>query len=133
MSRSPIKRKEGDLFFATGAVLAGLGVAAGAFGTHLLSQSFSETEKEVWRTATNYQLYHALAVIVVARLLSHHPTRFFRAACGFFVLGILLFSGSLYAIALSGQPSVGLITPLGGIAFLAGWISLAVGIFRTDS
>jgi uncharacterized membrane protein YgdD (TMEM256/DUF423 family) len=133
MSRSPIKRKEGDLFFATGAVLAGLGVIAGAFGTHLLRQSLSDSEKEVWRTATNYQLYHALAVIVVARLLSHHPTRFFRAACGFFVLGILLFSGSLYAIALSGQPSVGLITPLGGIAFLAGWISLAVGIFRTDS
>jgi uncharacterized membrane protein YgdD (TMEM256/DUF423 family) len=133
MSRSPIKRKEGDLFFATGAVLAGLGVIAGAFGTHLLSQSLSDTEKEVWRTATNYQLYHALAVIVVARLLAHHPTRFFRAACGCFVLGILLFSGSLYAIALSGQPSMGLITPLGGIAFLAGWISLAVGIFRTDS
>ena len=133
MSRSPIKRKEGDLFFATGAILAGLGVAFGAFGTHLLSQSFTDTEKEVWRTATNYQLYHALAVIVVARLLSHHPTRFFRVACGCFVLGILLFSGSLYAIALSGQASVGLITPLGGIAFLAGWISLAIGIFRTDS
>jgi uncharacterized membrane protein YgdD (TMEM256/DUF423 family) len=133
MSRSPIKRKEGDLFFATGAILAGLGVAFGAFGTHLLSQSFTDTEKEVWRTATNYQLYHALAVIVVARLLSHHPTRFFRAACGCFVLGILLFSGSLYAIALSGQASVGLITPLGGIAFLAGWIFLAIGIFRTDS
>ena len=132
MSRPPVKRMEADLFLAIGAILAALGVALGAFGAHLMSQSFSDSDKEVWRTATSYQMYHALALIVTARLLSRHPTRYFRVACGSFVIGILLFSGSLYTIALTDQPGAGIITPLGGLAFLAGWIALAVGIFHTD-
>ncbi len=132
MSRAPGARIEADVLLATGAVLAGLGVAAGALGAHLLRDSFTETEKDVWRTAANYQMYHALALIVVARILTHHPSRFFRATCGLFLLGIVLFSGSLYGIALTGQPGIGIITPFGGLAFLAGWVSLAVGVFRAE-
>ena len=86
----------------------------------------------MWRTAASYQMYHALALIVAARLLARHPIRLFRAACGLFILGIVLFSGSLYAVALTGEPALGIITPFGGLAFLAGWGCLAVGIFRSD-
>lgn len=131
MPRPPV-RLEGEVLLAAGAVLAGLAVAAGALGGHLLRNSFTDAESGLWRTAATYQMYHALGLLVVARLLTRHPSRLFRAACGLFILGILLFSGSLYLIALTGVPGVGIITPFGGLAFLAGWICLAVGIFRTD-
>lgn len=132
MSRPPLKRMEGDLLVAAGAVLAGLGVTAGSLGTHLLKDGFTAYDNDIWRTAANYQMYHALALVVTARVLARHPTRFFRAACGLFILGIALFSGSLYAIALTGEKGFGILTPLGGIAFLAAWGCLAVGIFRSD-
>lgn len=132
MSRPPVQRLEGDLLLAAGAVLAGLGVAAGALGSHLLKDGFTAYENDIWRTASNYQMYHALALVVVARLLTRYPTRLFRAACGLFILGIALFSGSLYAIALTGERGFGLLTPFGGLAFLSAWGCLTVGIFRTD-
>lgn len=132
MSRPPVQRLEGDLLLAAGAVLAGLGVAAGALGSHLLKDGFTAYENDIWRTASNYQMYHALALVVVARLLTRHPTRLFRASCGLFILGIALFSGSLYAVALTGERGFGFLTPFGGLAFLGAWGCLTVGIFRTD-
>ncbi len=132
MSRAPVRRLEGDLLLATGAILAGAGVAAGALGAHLLQQQLSPHEIDLWRTAANYQMYHALAIIIVARILSRHPTRLFRISCGCFIVGIMLFSGSLYGAALTGADVLGVITPLGGIAFLGGWVCLAAGIFRSD-
>ena len=131
MSR-PIERFEGDVLLAAGAVLAGLGVALGALGGHLLKDSFTPAEIELWRTAASYHMYHALGLIVVARLLSRHPSKFFRATCGLFILGIVLFSGSLYGIALTGEAGLGVIAPIGGLAFLAGWTCLAIGIVRDD-
>jgi uncharacterized membrane protein YgdD (TMEM256/DUF423 family) len=132
MTRPPITRLEGVLLLAAGAVLAGLGVAAGSLGTHLLKDGFTAYDNDIWRTAANYQMYHALALVVTTRILARHPTRLFRAACGLFILGIALFSGSLYAIALSGEKSFGILTPFGGVAFLGAWGCLAVGIFRSD-
>lgn len=120
------------MVLATGAVLAGTGVAAGALGAHLLQQQLTPHELDIWRTAANYQMYHAMAIIIVSRLLSHHPTRLFRVGTGCFIIGILLFSGSLYGLALTGAPVLGVITPLGGIAFLGGWLCLAMGIFHND-
>lgn len=130
-SRPRSERSEGEYFLAAGAVLAGLGVAAGAFGAHLLKGRLDADDLEVWKTASSYQMYHALALIVSARLLARHPTRLFRIACGLFLTGIVLFSGSLYLIALTDQDSIGLITPMGGAAFLAAWACLAVGALRT--
>ncbi|HEU5220293.1 MAG TPA: DUF423 domain-containing protein [Gemmatimonadales bacterium] len=120
----------GEFLIAAGALLAGLGVAAGAFGAHYLKGSLNSDQLDIWHTAANYQMYHALALIVAARLLSRHPTRLLRAACGLFLAGILLFSGSLYLLALTDASILGVITPLGGLAFLAAWGCLAVGIVR---
>lgn len=128
--RTKAEQSGGEYFLATGAVLAGLGVAAGAFGTHLLKSQYGAEELEIWRTAASYQMYHALALIVAARLYARHPSRLLRVTCGLFIAGIALFSGSLYLLALTGQSPLGLITPLGGAAFLAGWGCLAVGIVR---
>jgi len=122
----------GEYILATGAVLAGLGVAAGAFGAHLLKARLDADQLEVWRTAASYQMYHALALIVAARLLTRHPTRLLRLTCGLFIAGVVLFSGSLYLLALTSEPAFGLITPAGGAAFLAGWACLAVGIVRVN-
>ncbi len=125
-------RPEGQYVLATGAVLAGLGVAAGALGAHLLRDRLVAAELDLWRTAANYQMYHALALIVAARLLTRHPTRLFRFCCGLFIMGIVLFSGSLYLLALTGKSTFGAITPMGGAAFLGGWACLAVGIVRAS-
>ena len=124
-------RSGGEYVLATGAVLAGLGVAAGAFGAHLLKGQLDGGELEIWRTAASYQMYHALALIVAARLLARYPSRLFRVTCGLFIAGIVIFSGSLYLLALTDESAFGMITPLGGAAFLAGWGCLAVGIVRT--
>jgi uncharacterized membrane protein YgdD (TMEM256/DUF423 family) len=132
MTHQPrIGKTGGEQLLAAGAVLAGLGVAAGAFGAHLLKGRLGPENLDVWRTAASYQMYHALALIVVARLLTRHPTRLFRFTCGLFLTGIVLFSGSLYLLALTSQSAVGMITPLGGAAFLGGWGCLAVGIVQT--
>lgn len=124
------ERAEGVTLLVAGAVLAGLGVAAGAFGAHLLTGRLDADQLDIWRTASSYQMYHALALIVAARFLARHPTRLLRASCGLFIVGILLFSGSLYLLVLTGQSALGAITPLGGLAFLAAWGAFAVGAIR---
>jgi uncharacterized membrane protein YgdD (TMEM256/DUF423 family) len=123
-------RSPGALVLATGACLAGLGVAAGAFGAHLLKDSLGGPGRELWETGARYQMYHGLALLMVGRLLSRHPTRLLWMSCGFFAGGILLFSGSLYLLALTDERALGLVTPVGGAAFLAGWLCLALASLR---
>lgn len=125
-----VERAEGQRILVTGAILAGLGVAAGALGAHLLRERLTEAEQDIWRTAASYQMYHALALIVVGRLLARQPSRLLRATCVLFVAGILFFSGGLYLLALSGEPAFGSMTPIGGAAFLAAWGCLVVGVVR---
>lgn len=108
-----------------GAVLAGLSVAAGAFGAHALKGIISVDMLVVFETAVRYQMYHALALLIVSGMLKHVPERTLRMAGWCFVAGIVLFSGSLYVVALTSTRWIGAITPLGGVAFLAGWIMLA--------
>jgi uncharacterized membrane protein YgdD (TMEM256/DUF423 family) len=112
------------LFFSIGAASALIGVAAGAFGAHGLRDRLTPDLLAVWETAVRYQLYHALALLAVAWALSRWPGRAGEAAGWLFVVGTVLFSGSLYALSLSGQRWLGAITPLGGVAFLAGWACL---------
>jgi uncharacterized membrane protein YgdD (TMEM256/DUF423 family) len=125
------ERSGGEYVLATGAVLAGLGVAAGAFGAHALKTRLGADELEIWKTAATYQMYHALALVVAARLLGRYPVLLFRVACGLFIAGIAFFSGSLYLLALTGRAGLGAITPVGGAAFLAAWGCMAVGIVRS--
>jgi len=112
-------------FFVLGSLLAGLAVAAGAFGAHGLRGRLSPDMLTVFETAARYQMYHALALLVVGVALARWPAGGLVVAGWLFVLGIVLFAGSLYGLALSGVRVLGAITPIGGAAFLAGWIALA--------
>ncbi len=115
---------------AAGAVSAAIAVAAGAFGAHALRQRLGADALAVWETAARYQMYHALALIAVAWVAGRDAARSVRVAGVAFVVGTLLFSGSLYLLALTGIRWLGAITPLGGVAFLVGWGCLAWSALR---
>lgn len=100
------------------------GVALGAFAAHGLKTRLGADYLAVFQTGVHYQLIHALALFGVALLSLHAPSRMLGAAGGSFALGIVLFSGSLYLLTLTGISKLGIITPIGGTAFLAGWICL---------
>jgi uncharacterized membrane protein YgdD (TMEM256/DUF423 family) len=117
-------------FAALGSLLAGVAVAAGAFGAHALRARLSPADLATFETGARYQMYHALALLVVAWAAPQWPGALPRAAGWFFVAGIVVFSGSLYALVLSGQRWLGAITPLGGVAFLAGWACLLAAALR---
>jgi uncharacterized membrane protein YgdD (TMEM256/DUF423 family) len=107
-----------------GAIHAFLAIAAGAFGAHGLQNVLSEYSLKVWQTAATYQLAHALALLFVGLFEEQRRTRLTLPHWAF-GLGIVLFSGSLYALALTGVKALGMITPLGGMGFLVGWFALA--------
>ena len=118
------------LFVALGSLSAGLSVAFGAFGAHALRARLSAADLATFETGARYQMYHALALLAVAWIAAHWPGTLPRAAGWLFVAGTLLFSGSLYTLVLSGQRWLGAVTPLGGVAFLAGWGCLLVAALR---
>lgn len=108
-----------------------LGVALGAFGAHALRSRLSEYQLDVYKTAVLYHFIHALGIFVAAflRTLSADPKLTAAAIC--FILGIMLFSGSLYLLAVTGQKWLGAITPLGGLSFLAGWLLMSLVNFKS--
>ena len=113
------------LFFGLGGLSAFISVAAGAFATHALRSRLSPESLTVFETAARYQMYHALALLAVSWASSHWPGLLLKVAGWCFVVGTVLFSGSLYTLALTGVRWLGAITPLGGVAFLTGWLCLA--------
>lgn len=117
-------------FAALGALSAAVAVAAGAFGAHALKGHLSPDDLAIFETGARYQMYHALALLAVAWAATRWPGGAVSTAGWLFVVGTLLFSGSLYALALSGVRWLGAVTPLGGLAFLAGWVCLAIGAWR---
>ena len=120
-------------FTLLGAVLAAAAVAAGAFGAHGLRNTLSPAALETFATAARYQMYHALALILLGALwtpLAASGERLLRAAGWSFVAGILLFSGSLYLLALAGLPKLGMIAPLGGLCYVVGWMALTLAAYR---
>ena len=115
-------------FLSIAAILAGLSVAGGAFASHALKERLSEKALAIFETGSKYQMYHALALLAIGLLLSRSevaPTLLNTAGFAF-IAGVVLFSGSLYALSLSGIKWLGAITPLGGVAFLVGWGCLAL-------
>jgi len=123
-----------DRLFATlGAVSALLAVAAGAFGAHALRSRLSADLLAAFETGARYQMYHALALLLVAWAATRWPGPPVRAAGWLFVAGTVIFSGSLYLLALTGARAFGAVTPVGGLAFLAGWLALTVGIWRSST
>lgn len=118
------------LFLLCAACFGFSGVALGAFAAHGLRQRLSPEQLAVFHTAVQYQLVHALALLGVALLALQAPSRALGAAGLLFIAGVLLFSGSLYALTLSGVGRLGMLTPFGGLAFLAGWACLGVAAWQ---
>jgi uncharacterized membrane protein YgdD (TMEM256/DUF423 family) len=114
------------LFLTLGALSAAIAVAAGAFGAHALRARLEPRLLDVFETGARYQMYHALALVVVAWVAARWPGALASSAGWLFVAGTLLFSGSLYAMTLTGVRALGAITPIGGVCFIAGWVCLAL-------
>jgi uncharacterized membrane protein YgdD (TMEM256/DUF423 family) len=117
-------------FALAGALSAFIAVAAGAFGAHALRARLPPDLLTVFETGARYQMYHALALLAVAWACNHWPGTPLRLAGWLFIGGTLLFSGSLYLLALTGARWLGAVTPLGGLLFLAGWATFGIGIAR---
>jgi len=114
-----------------GAVNGFVAVAAGAFGAHGLKKILSPDMLEVFRTGAQYQMYHALALLALGLFAQQRPSAWVDASGYAMTTGIVLFSGSLYALAVTGVRPLGIITPFGGLGFLAGWVLFAVAAWRT--
>ena len=110
---------------AVAAILLALAVGIGAFGAHGLRGRIDEYSMGVYERAVLYHFIHALGLLIVSTL-----PRASTVACWLFLIGIVLFSGSLYALAITGIRTLGAVTPFGGVAFIAGWICLAISVIR---
>lgn len=121
-----------QIFWAIAAILGGLSVAGGAFASHALQGQLTERAMEVFGTGIRYQMYHALALLAIALLQgsAKGPNPWLSAAGWLLVAGVALFSGSLYLISLADIKAVGPITPVGGVALMAGWACLAIAAIR---
>ena len=126
-------------FLSLGAFFGALAVALGAFGAHGLKKIAPDHVVEVFKTGVQYQIYHALALLVVAVVYDRVQNNFIKWSAYLFVIGIVFFSGSLYLItALKASDNnvsafIGVLTPLGGLFFILGWLSLLVGSFKARS
>jgi len=124
------RREMGDtpdmerLFLAAGGLSGAVAVAAGAFGAHALRGRLAPDLLAVYQTGAQYQALHALALLACGLMVTRAPGLLAAAAGWLFLAGTLLFSGSLYALALSGVRALGAVTPFGGVAFIAGWLAL---------
>ncbi len=120
------------LFILTGSALGALAVALGAFGAHALKSMLEASNRlETYETAVKYHFYHALALILTGLLLHFYEHKLVGWAGYAFIAGIVLFSGSLYLLCFTGITKLGAITPLGGLAFIAAWIMLLVGVAKS--
>ncbi|MES2672945.1 MAG: DUF423 domain-containing protein [Pseudomonadota bacterium] len=120
-------------YFLIFAAISGfLTVALGAFAAHALKQQLSVDSLAIFRTGVDYQMFHALALLAISLLINQQPKTTLLKLAGYaFIIGTLLFSGSLYALALGAPRAIGIITPLGGLGFLTGWLALALFAWRS--
>ncbi|MCL1631338.1 DUF423 domain-containing protein [Sporolactobacillus sp. CPB3-1] len=121
------------VFIVIGAVLAFLSVAFGAFGAHVLKARLTEQDLAVFQTGVQYQMYHALGLIaigILALTVFSGQSTLLSWSGWLMTLGVILFSGSLYALTLSGVRVLGAITPIGGLAFLVSWLLIVIAAFR---
>lgn len=120
------------LFIIIGAISGALSVTLGAFGAHALRERLTASLLDTFETGVRYEIYHAFAIFVVAFALTRWTSPLLVYAGWAFVVGTIIFSGSLYLLALSDTRWLGAITPIGGVAFIAGWILLAVGVWQSQ-
>ncbi|WP_017731808.1 DUF423 domain-containing protein [Nafulsella turpanensis] len=119
------------IFLLWSAALGALGVMIGAFGAHALSAMLEQTGRTAtFETAVKYQMYHTLALLATALLLGRAESRWFEYAGWAYIAGIIIFSGSLYILCLSNVGKWGAVTPIGGLALIAAWVCLFIGVFK---
>ena len=118
------------LFFAAGALCGFLAVALGAFGAHALKTRLSADMLNIFDVGVRYHLYHALALLAAAWACSRWPGHLTSASGWLFLMGIIIFSGSLYLLSVTGLRWLGAITPFGGLAFLGGWLCLLIAVVK---
>ncbi len=118
------------LCIAIASILGGLSVAGGAFGAHALKAQLTDKALATFEIGTRYQMYHSLALLLVGLLWLQLPSNSWLSYASWaFMLGIVLFSGSLYGLSLSGIKMLGAVAPIGGLAFIIGWALLAIAAF----
>jgi uncharacterized membrane protein YgdD (TMEM256/DUF423 family) len=117
-------------FIMAGALSGALGVVLGAFGAHALKSRLSSEYLTVFETGVRYQMYHALALLCLGVLATRVDAPALKLSGYSFVVGTILFSGSLYALTLSGVKAMGIVTPFGGLALIVGWVSLFWGVYK---
>lgn len=118
-------------FLLTGSLLGGLSVALGAFGAHALKKILeAHQQTHTFELASRYQFYHALAILITGVLLLHQPQKMLVYSGYSFLIGTLIFSGSLYVLALTNIRWLGAITPIGGVGLILGWLFLLLGIYQ---
>ena|SRR6476646_7766898 len=117
-------------FFSAGAIAAFVAVALGAFGAHSLKEKLSPDMLAIFETGVRYQMYHALGLLAVAWAITRWPEANLNSAGWSFIIGIIIFSGSLYLLSTTGVRWLGAITPIGGLAFLAGWAIMVWSLNR---
>jgi uncharacterized membrane protein YgdD (TMEM256/DUF423 family) len=120
------------VFLTIAALLGGSAVGFGAFGAHALKERLSERSLEIFETAARYQMYHALALLLVGVLMSRSQVEetFLTASGWAFIVGVVLFCGSLYMLSFSGIKWLGAVAPLGGLALMVGWAAIAVAAWN---
>ncbi|HEX6133284.1 MAG TPA: DUF423 domain-containing protein [Longimicrobiales bacterium] len=118
-------------FVVAGALLAAAAVAAGAFGAHALAARLTPERLATWETAARYHLYHSLALVILGAVAGRWPAPLLSVAGWLFTVGIVVFGGTVYALALGGPRWLGAITPIGGLALISGWVVLAAAVARS--
>lgn len=121
------------LWLTIGALSGLIAVALGAFGAHGLANKVPADQLNAFEVGARYQMYHALALLAVAWLASREPSSLVSAAGAAFIIGTLLFSGSLYVLGLTGSRALVLVTPIGGLSFMIGWVCLLVAGLRAPA
>ena len=119
-------------FIVIACLLGLLAVALGAFGAHALSSSIPESRQATWATAVDYHMFHVLAMLALAAVFRGAQSPWLVRAQTSFVMGICLFSGSLYALVLLDIPALGAVTPFGGLCFILGWVCAGLAAFTSD-
>ena len=120
-------------FIVTGLILAAITIVLGAFGSHGLKNKLTPEYLEIFDTGVKYQFFHSLGIIIIGLLSFHFPSIPLQIPFYLFLIGIILFSGSLYILAITGIKWFGAVTPIGGLSFIVGWIITAFYIYRGAS
>ncbi|MGL5743136.1 MAG: DUF423 domain-containing protein [Legionella sp.] len=132
MLRSASQSRMFKCFMLIGVVSAMIATILGAFAAHALKTQFSSYQMQIFQTGIFYQFIHSLALLFVGMMFWQFNIRTLQASGCLFFMGILLFSGSLYLMSLMQLKAIGVATPIGGVCFIAGWLLLAVGIYKSN-